>query len=118
MFGEEQVGRELQPVSIDQIHHLFPGEHNWASSGDYLKANGSTGLQILKQPSGLYTIRHVFDNKQVEVPTPEETLKKYGTTGLQGFPKKNFAIALLWQFHGAPCERTSRSRGGEGYTRR
>ena len=119
MFREEQSKeRELRPVSIDEIHKLFHRKHDWASLQDYLEAKNSIGLKIFRTDSGLYIINHVFKKEEVEVPTPKETLIRYGTTGLQGFPGKDFAVALLWQFHGDPCERRSRSIGGEGYTRR
>ncbi len=39
MFREGQSERELQPVTINEIHKLFPGKQKWANLSDYLETN-------------------------------------------------------------------------------
>ena len=109
---------ESQILSINDIHQILNAGKNqpkWATYPDYLSANGSLGLEIIRLPNGLYIVRHKFNGKIVEVRSHQEQVIRYGVTFLSNFPGRLFAGCLLWQFHGQPCEQYSRRLGGDGY---
>lgn len=105
-------------VSLDEIHKML-GKGNWASLGEYLLANGTTGLKIVFNGRLYYVIHQGIDGQnEILVPTTLQQIIKYGVVNLSSFPKTDFATALLWQFHGNPCEKESLKSGGDGYLRR
>ncbi len=111
-------------IPIKNIHKMLEEERKkllpnlpWADEEEYLRANKSKRLEIIKDSqTGLYKIIHRLEKETIVVPTPEEILKKYKIVSLQGH-NCYFATALLLQFHGQPCERQSVRIGGVGYDR-
>lgn len=112
--------RKFSSITIKEIHILLEekiGGKKWGSYENYLKANQSTGLEIFFD-GRLYCIVHRgIECNSIVVPTTLEQIIKYGTVRLQSFPNRDFATALLWQFHGQPCEYQSKKTSGIGYPR-
>ncbi len=117
----ELVGEK---ILIEYIHKILEHKRRktfpnlpLASEEEYLRANKSNGLEIIKNPrTGLHYVIHLKEGEGIIVPTPAEIFEKYGITSLQGYDRY-FATALLLQFHGKPCEEQSRKIGGAGYDR-
>lgn len=115
---------EGKRVEIGKIHQMLEDQRKkafpqflWANYEEYLKANNSENLEIIRDPkTGIYKIIHQKDGEKIVIPTPEKTIKDYSIVSLQG-TNLYFAAALLLQFHGAPCERQSRKIGGGRYDR-
>ncbi len=113
----------LTQIDLHDVHEQFPPEDKpTANINDYLNINRSGALLIFaktpqsgSQPT-MYYIVHIFKDREgrkvVIVPTAPQHLIRMGTQKIQS---KAYATALLWNFHGAPCQRLSRTHGGDGY---
>jgi hypothetical protein len=81
-----------------------------ATEEDYIKIQG--GMPKVEIENGITVITHDYkDGDKMVVRSHID----HGTTYIDG---KEFKIDLLRKFHGDPCEKQSRSIGGEGYERK
>jgi len=102
----------------ENIHSILinngapPPKGELASLENYLKVDGATGLQVISD-GRILKIVHIFpDGRQEEVLTPIPLAVKFGWVTLEvEKDQKNFAVCLLWKFHGGPCQRRSQRCG-------
>ena len=114
---------QLPTVSLDSIHSMFDEKrkrslipHPWADESDYLRANGTNGLDVKRRNEDMFYVLHSgLKGENVVVPT--HNLRAFEIVMLDGIPDRYFLSALLWQFHGQPCETRSQSSGGDSYDR-
>jgi len=83
-----------------------------ATKDDYVKLQG--GLPKVSQDErGLWHIKHSYRNDMPDV-TDHRPPSEGQEVNINGVL---YNARLLWQFHGAPCERQSHKVGGVGYPR-
>jgi hypothetical protein len=79
---------------------------------DYIKIQGGRP-NITQDEGGIYHIRHDYRDDRPEVTTHISPAER-GTVIINDV---EYDVANLFQFEGAPCEKQSQTRGGEGYNR-
>ena len=82
---------------------------------DYIKLQG--GVPQITYHDGIWHIKHAYRDDQPEVTTHIAPTDRGTVCILFEGEVVEFEVAKLWQFEGAPCESSSKSRGGEGYRR-
>lgn len=115
---------DLPTIQLDTVHRIYRNEldrslprYPLAGYSDYLNANQSTGLELRGNPNrGLVYIVHYGVNGQ-DIVVPTHNISQFQLVGLNGFSQRYFVSALLWQFHGNPCEVRSSRLGGDRYPR-
>ena len=85
-----------------------------ATREDYVKIQG--GMPDVSEKDGIATIKHNYpegENMIVKGRVSHQTV----VISVEGKGPREFNAEYLKQFHGEPCERQSKSMGGEGYDR-